>query len=341
MPENGKPVRIAVDAMGGDYAPEEIVKGAVLASEQGGMEVILVGSKDAIEAHLPQRGISHLPIRYVEASDVITNEEDPAFAIYRKPNASIVVASKLVKSGEADAVVSAGSTGAMAISTIRFIGTIESITRPAIGSPIDVLAPRTILIDCGANVDCKPHQLLSFGIAGSVYAKKLLNIDNPTVALLNVGSEEGKGNEAIKDSYPLFQKSGLNFIGFVEGDDVLSERANVVVCDGFVGNILMKFYESIGPYAGAYIKKRYKTFRMLGLGRRLFKNIFSLTSMSETASIGGGLLWGIDGIAMVMHGNVKARQVVKTMVRARDTVHADVVNYLKSEITRINREQSL
>ena len=336
MSETGKTVRIAVDAMGGDYAPEEIVKGAVLAAEQEGIEVILVGAKDAMEAQLSRYDTSRLPIRYVEASEVIKEGESPAFAVYRKPNASIVVASKMLKSGEADALVSAGSTGAMATSAIQFIGMVEGITRPAIGNPVDVLAPNTILIDCGANVDCKPHQLLSFGIAGSVYAKKLLNIESPTVALLNVGVEEDKGNEAVKESYPLFQKSGLNFIGFIEGNDVLSERANVVVCDGFVGNILMKFYESIGPYAGDYIKNKYKGFGAIGPAKKLFKSVFSLTKMSETGSIGGGLLWGIDGIAMVMHGNVMAPQVVETMVRARDTVNADVVSYLKAEMARIN-----
>lgn len=336
MLETGKTVTIAVDAMGGDYAPEEIVKGAVLAAEQEGIEIVLVGTKDVMEAQLSRYDTSHLPIRYVEASEVIKEGESPAFAIYRKPNASIVVASKMLKSGEADALVSAGSTGAMAASAIQFIGMIEGITRPAIGNPVDVLAPNTILIDCGANVDCKPHQLLSFGVAGSVYAKKLLDIESPTVALLNVGVEEGKGNEAVKESYPLFQKSGLNFIGFIEGNDILSERANVVVCDGFVGNILMKFYESMGPYAGDYIKKKFKGFGAIGPAKKLFKSVFSLTKMSETESIGGGLLWGIDGIAMVMHGNVMAPQVVKTIVRARDTVNADIVSYLKAEMARIN-----
>ncbi|MCD6358668.1 MAG: phosphate acyltransferase PlsX [Dehalococcoidia bacterium] len=335
--ENDKPIRIAVDAMGGDFAPAEIVKGAVLAAEHKGIEIILVGIKKEIVKYLPQKDTSHLPIRYVEASQLITNEENPAFAIYRKPDASIVVASKLVKSGEADAVISAGSTGAMATSAIQFIGKIEGISRPAIGSPIDVLAPNTILIDCGANVDCKPHQLLSFGIAGSVYSKKLLNIGNPKVALLNIGSELGKGNQAIKASYPLFEKSNLNFIGFVEGNDILCGRADVVVCDGFVGNILMKFYESIGPRAEEYLKVKIKgKIPMIGPVKKLFKDVFSLTQMSQTTSIGGGLLWGVNGIAMVMHGNIKAEQAARTIVRARDTVNADVVNYLKEEMTKIN-----
>lgn len=337
MSETDKFVRIAIDAMGGDFAPEEIIKGAILAAKQGGIEIILVGTKEASDKYLPKKEASSLPIRFVEANELITNEENPAFAIYRKPDASIVVASKLVKSGEADAVVSAGSTGAMATSAVQFIGKIEGITRPAIGSPMDVLAPNTILIDCGANVDCKPHQLLSFGIAGSVYSKKLLNIENPKVALLNIGSELGKGNQTIKESCPLFEKSNLNFIGFVEGDDILSGRADVIVCDGFVGNVLMKFYESIGPRAGEYMKAKIKgKMPMIGPVKKLFKDIFSLTQMSQTTSIGGGLLWGVDGIAMVMHGNVKAEQAARTIVRARDTVRANVVDYLKAEMAKIN-----
>ncbi len=329
-----KPVRIALDAMGGDFAPAEIVKGALLAAAQGGMEIILVGA-GSIKELLPRANGTPLPLRHVVATDVVREGENPAFAALRKPDASIAVAARMVKAGEADAVVTAGPTGALVASAIHYIGVIPGLSRPALGNPIDAIAPHTILIDCGANLDCKPHQLLSFGIAGSVYAKKLLHIENPTVALLNVGGEEGKGSEAIKAAYPLFQKSGLNFIGSIEGNEILSERANVVVCDGFVGNIFLKFYESIGPRASVYVKERLGIFGKLGPAKKLSRQIFSLTSMTETASIGAGLLWGVDGIAMKIHGNAHAPQVAKTLVRARDTVNADVVTYLKAEMAKI------
>ena len=338
MSSNGKVVRIAVDAMGGDFAPREIIKGAVQAAEQGNIEILLVGLPDVIQAELSlYDNAANLPIHIIPAHDVIEESENPAFAVYRKPDASIVVASKLVKSGDADALVGAGATGAYSISAIRFIGTIEGISRPALGATIDVLAPSTILIDCGANVDCKPHQLLSFGIAGAVYAKKLLNIDNPTVALLNVGTEPGKGNQLVKETYPLFQKSGLNFIGFIESSDILNEKANVVVCDGFVGNVLIKFYESIGHYVSAYVKEKFGSSGTFSPAKKLLKQTFSLTSMPDIVRTGGGLLWGIDGIAMKMHGNVTATQVFRTLLKTRDTINADVINYLKVEIAKMNQ----
>ena len=329
-----KPVKIALDAMGGDFAPEEIVKGALLAIEQGDIEIILVGT-DAIKEMLPRGSSSLKAIRHVTASDKITEGENAAFAVRRKQNASIVAAAKMVKTGEADALVSAGPTGALVASSICYIGMIEGMPRPALGNPVDALAPHTILIDCGANLNCNPQQLLSFGIAGSVYAQKLLNIDHPAVGLLNVGAEEGKGSEVIKEAYQLLKKSGLNFIGSIEGNEILSGRANVVVCDGFVGNIFLKFYEGIGPRASIYVKKRLGILGKLGPTQKVTKEIFSLTSMTETASIGAGLLWGVDGVAMKIHGNAKAPQVAKTLVRARDTVNADVVTYLKSEMAKI------
>lgn len=334
MSLNEKPVKIALDAMGGDFAPKEIIKGALLAVEQGGMEITLVGN-DNVKNLLSTENGAHPAIHYVAATEVIEEREPPAFAVLRKPDASLVVAAQMVKSRTADALVSAGPTGALVASAVKCIGMIEGLQRPALGNPIDAIAPHTILIDCGANLDCKPQQLLSFGIAGSVYARKLLNIENPTVALLNVGGEEGKGGSIMKEAYQLLQDSGLNFIGSIEGNEVLSERANVVVCDGFVGNILLKFYESIGPRASAYVKKKLGILGNLGPAKKMSRQIFSLTNMTETASIGAGLLWGVDGIAMKIHGNAKAPQVAITLVRARDTVRADVVTYLKAEMAKI------
>jgi glycerol-3-phosphate acyltransferase PlsX len=337
MSRNRKAVRVAVDAMGGDYAPQEIVKGAILALKEGGLEIGLVGAPDIIETELTKHDIHHLPLRSIRADEVIEEDEHPAFAVYRKPNASIVVATKMLKSGEADAVVSAGATGATVVSATQFVGTIKGMDRPTIGGPITGFAHDTVMMDCGANVDCRPHQLLSFAAVGVIYARKFFHIDNPKVALLNVGAEEGKGNELVRESYPLLQKSGLNFIGNIEGYDVLSGKANVIVCDGFVGNILSKFYESMGDYAGQWIRKKWKKYPLSDFGEKLINELSSLTKMSQEESMGGALLWGIDGVVMGMHGNSQAPQVAKMILKAKDVVNADVVGSLKVEMARISK----
>ena len=335
MPATNQVVRIAVDAMGGDYGSGEIVEGAVLAAkENNDLDIALVGSRDIIESELARYN-THLPISCIEADGFVTEGEHPALTIRRKPNASVVVAANMVKAGEVDAMISGGPTGATAASAIRSLGLIAGIERPAIGGAFETLAPNTVLMDCGVNVDCKPHHFLAFAIMGSVYAKQLLNIANPTVALLSTGAEEGKGSELVRESYSLLRDSGLNFIGNIEGNDILSGRANVVVCDGFTGNVILKFYESIGYYAGEWLKKRLKGFPKVGLARKLFTSFTSLTRVTEGESIGSGLLWGIDGIVFVMHGSSKAPQVARTIAKAREAVKADLVVSIKSEIARI------
>jgi len=189
MVRTNQRVRVAVDAMGGDYAPVEIVKGAVLAAEKNDLEVVLVGPTDIVEAELAKYGASRLPIRCVRADEFIKEGENPALAVRRKPNASIAVAARMVKAGEADGLVSAGPTGAMVSAAIQYLGMIEGIERPVLGGDIFDPAPNTVLFDCGVNIDCKPYHLLTFAVIGSVYCKKLLNVANPTVGLLNIGAE--------------------------------------------------------------------------------------------------------------------------------------------------------
>jgi glycerol-3-phosphate acyltransferase PlsX len=335
MPETNQVVRIAVDAMGGDYASGEIVRGAVLAAEENDdVDIALVGCRDTIESELAKHN-THLPISCIEADGLVTEGEHPALTIRRKPNASVAVAANLVKSGEVEAMISGGPTGATAASAIRSLGLIPGIERPAVGGTFETLAPNTVLMDCGVNVDCKPHHFLAFAIMGSVYAKQLLNIANPTVALLSTGAEEGKGSELVRESYSLLRDSGLNFIGNIEGNELLSGRANVIVCDGFTGNVILKFYESIGYYAGEWLKKRLKGFPKVGPARKLFTSFTSLTSVTEGESIGSGLLWGIDGIVFVMHGGSKAPQVARTISKAREAVKVDLVASIKSELARI------
>ncbi|MCX6000658.1 MAG: hypothetical protein NTU41_14040, partial [Chloroflexi bacterium] len=243
---SGRLVRVAVDAMGGDHAPTEVVKGAVQAARDLQVEVFLTGPIKIIEEEVSKLDTANLPVHLVDAKDVIKDGEHPIIAVMRKPNSSLAVATRLVKDGKADAVMSAGSTGALIVSAYQYLGTLPGVDRPIIGGPFIQLAPATFVLDMGANVGCQAAHMLNFAVTGSVFVKKFLGIAEPTVGLLNVGVEEGKGNEVVKEAYALLKESGLNFIGSVEGMDIPLGRANVIVCDGFVGNILLKFSEGLG-----------------------------------------------------------------------------------------------
>lgn len=341
MPEVSKRTRIAVDAMGGDHAPEEIVKGAIQAAQKDHVEIVLVGLMDVLEKELGKYHSSRsLPVRCVAASDVIKENEPPSLAIRRKSNCSIAVATKLVKAGEADAVVGAGSSGAVAVSAIQYLGMVEGMERPAICVPLSSFAPNVLLVDFGANVDCKPYQLLAFAVAGTVYARKIFNIANPAVGLLSTGSEKNKGNEVVRETYPLLEKSDLNFIGNIEGNDILSGRANVIVCDGFVGNIIIKFYESIGKYAMNWLKRKGNGHPLVSSVARLsFNKIFPVSKLSyESEDMGGGILWGIDGVVRIAHGASRAPHIAHAIASASNAVETDLVGSLKSELAKLKKE---
>jgi len=340
MTEANQRIRIAIDAMGGDYAPGEIVKGAVAAAEKDDIEVILVGPINTVEAELAKYDASGLPIHCVKADDFIKEEEHPALAVRRKPNSSIAVAIKLVKAGEADALVAATATGAIVTSAIQFLGMIDGIDRPVLGGPLSSIAPNTVIMDLGVNVDCKPEHLLNFAIIGSVYARLFMNIANPTVALLNIGKEEGKGNQLARETYPLLQKSGLNFIGNVEGNGILTGQANVIVCDAFVGNTIFKFMEGGAGIIGNYFESKAKSYPLLShLLKGKVKDLVASLSLPDSA--GGGLIWGVDGIVMKIHGHSRAPDVTIKIAQAKMVVERDVVSCLKSELAKIRKHINL
>ena len=339
MAQNGR-VRVAIDAMGGDYAPEEIVKGAVLAAQKGDIEIFLVGPTSILEKELARyKFVNGSSIHVVKASAVIKENESPVVVVRNKPDYSVVVAAKMVKSGEADALVSAGSSAATAVSAIQFIGMVEGVCRPAIVGSLGSFAPNTVMVDLGANVDCKPHQLLNFAIAGSVYAKKFLNITDPKIALLSTGSEEGKGNEAVREAYSLLKNSGLNFVGNIEGNGILSGKANVIVCDGFAGNVLLKFYESIADHARDWTEQKLKKYPLSGiLVNLLFNKLFPTTKIStEAEKRGGGILWGVDGVVRIAHGASQAPRIAGAIESAKEAVKAGVIEVLKSELAKFNQ----
>ena len=340
MTKTNQRVRVAIDAMGGDYAPEEIVKGAVAAAEKDDIEVILVGPTDRVKPELAKYDISHLPVHHVNAKDFIQEGKHPALAVRRKPNSSIAIATKMVKAGEADGLLGATATGALVISAMRFLGMIDGVERPVIGSVLSSIAPKTAIFDLGANTDCKPYHLVTFAIIGSVYARIFLDVANPTVALLNIGKEEDKGNRLVQETYPLLEESGLNFIGSVEGNDILSGQANVIVCDGFVGNAILKLSESGVVIIGDYLMRKVGSYPIIG---RFLKGKIKkfMTSLSLPNSISGGLIWGVDGIAFKIHGHSRASDVTDKLAQLKMAVEGDVVNCLKSELAKIRKKLNL
>ncbi len=327
-------MKIAVDAMGGDHAPAEVVKGAVLAAREHGVEIVLVGKRDVLEEEVKKVDASGLLLSIVNASDVIRDGESPVTAFQDKPDASISVAIRMVKGGEADSVVSMGSTGAVLVSAMEILGKLDGVRRPSAGGFICNFAPKTMVFDLGPNADCRVRDLLNFAVIGSVVVRKILHIDNPTVALLSNGAEEGKGNVLVKKAYPLFKQSGLNFIGNVEGRDIPFDRANVIVCDGFSGNILLKFCEGLGEVSVEWLKKKLEGKLPAEEVASIGEELFDLTH----AVRGGGPIFGLNGMVIIGHGSSMAPQVAEAIGRARMLAEANLVMEIKQELAKIKYE---
>jgi len=331
----GHAVRIAVDAMGGDYAPTEIVKGSVQAARELGVEILLTGPKEMVESELVKVDASGLQVQVVDAPDYIKDGEHPILAVMRKPKNSVSVAALLVKSGKADAMLSAGSTGALMLSAYQHLGTLPGVDRPIIGGPFIQLAPDTFVLDMGANVGCQASHMLNFAVTGSVFVKKFLGIPEPTVGLLNVGTEEGKGNEVVKDAYSLLKESGLNFVGNVEGQAIPMGSANVIVCDGFVGNIMLKFSEGLSRGISDWLGKELA-------GRLPQQEVDAITAevrrlVGPAESAGGAPIWGIDGVAVIAHGSSKAGQIASAINEAKLAVESDFIGTLREELEKAQR----
>ena len=324
-------IRVAVDAMGGDNAPEEIVTGAVQAA-QAGIAILLVGMPERVQPILDQHNAAGLPIRLIPSEDAIEETQQPALALRRNPRASIGVATALVQRGDADAVVSMGPTGAAMVAAVQLLGMMDGIERPILGGPFLGFAPQTTLLDLGVNIDSKPAQFLDFAAIGAVFCRKYLEIPNPTVALLNVGGEEGKGNRQMKDAYFLLQNSGFNFIGNIEGHEYFNGKANVVIVDGFVGNILLKYSEGLGEALVRYLSDRLDgkvdAETMSDLSRDMMSKMSALDSF-------GGPMWGINGVSIVGHGRGRAQQVQAAIETARMIVRRDVIPAIREELARV------
>lgn len=326
-------MRIAVDAMGGDHAPEEIVAGAVQAAREfKKLEIVLVGSTNLLSSLFSKNSLPE-NLSWRDAKEVITMHEPPALALRQKKEASIVVATQLVKLGEADALVSAGSTGAQMAAALLFLGRIKGIHRPAIATLIPTLQGLKVLLDAGANMDCKPQQLLQFAQMGSVYAERILGIPSPRVGLLNVGVEENKGNELTFSAYQLLKSSPLNFAGNVEARDIFEGKTDVIVCDGFVGNIVLKFGEGLAITALKMLKKELGERILAKLGGFLVSSALSdLIKVLDYSEYGGAPLLGVKGISIVCHGSSKAKAIKNAVSMAVSCVEKKFVQQISEAI---------
>ena len=323
---------IAVDAMGGDDSPAQPVRGAVLAARRHGYRLLVVGATDNVRAELERLDTRGLNVEVVGAEGVVAEGESPLRALQAKPRASVAVAADLVRSGQAQAMVSMGSTGATMAAAVLALGTFPGLDRPALGGPFIALAPRTTIMDLGAQIDCRPSQLLSFGALGSTFARLFLHISAPRVALLSVGSEESKGNRQVQDAFPLFRTSGLNFIGNIEGHDLFLDRADVVVCDGFVGNILLKFTEGLAAAAA----------RLLGsaLGDHA-PTASQLQGLAASAEAAGGPLFGVNGTVVIGHGRSSADGVAGAIHRAAEVVRSGLVQAMREDLAQVRRQANV
>jgi len=328
---SNKRVRIALDAMGGDHGPSETVKGAVVAARKGDVEVFLVGDRAAVIAELERQDAEGLPIHIVTSDAKISDDEHPVTGLRRKPQASILVAMRLLRDGDADALVTMGSTGAAMASASLELGLMQGLERPALGGAFMGLAPHTVLIDLGSNIDCRPSQLLSFGILGSVFSARFLDVANPRVALLSVGTEASKGNRLVKESQELFRKSGLNFVGSVEGMDLFSDKADVIVCDGFVGNIVLKFAEGMAKALFDHVMERIPRFLAVRTLTPLASKMWDLAALSMKT---GAPLFGVNGVVVVGHGASRADVVAGSIATARLCVERRLVEGMQEGLAR-------
>jgi glycerol-3-phosphate acyltransferase PlsX len=325
-------VKIAVDAMGGDDAPFSAVKGALDACEAFAVEIILVGDEAAIKAALSAYGKTPPAISIVHTPTRIEMGESP-LNVRRKKDASICVATEKVKSGEAVAVISAGNSGASMAAAFFILGPIPGIDRPAIATMLPTLKGTAILIDAGANVDCKPKHLAAFAVMGDVYARDVLGIAKPKVGLLNIGEEDSKGNELTKEAFLLLKSAPVHFIGNVEGKELYAGDADVVVCDGFVGNIVLKVSEGLAETITQFLKKEIMSSTLGKLGGLLLKPAFRrFKTKIDYAEYGGAPLLGVNGISIISHGRSSPKAIKNAIRVAKESFEKGVNRHIQEEI---------
>lgn len=334
-------MKIAVDAMGGDNAPRAVVEGALSASKKYGVELYLVGLKNEIEKYISEENKNNSNVNIVEASEIINVNESPVNAIKQKKNSSMVVGLKLVKEGQCDAFVSAGSTGAFLAGALLKVGRVKGIARPALSPLIPTIKGNCMILDAGANVDCKPKNLQQFAVMGSIYMEKVMGIKKPRVGLLNIGTEESKGNELTKESYELIRQTNVNFVGNVEARDIIDGVCDVCVCDGFAGNILLKSTEGVAMAIFKLLKEEFLKSFKTKLGAVLLKDsLKSFKKRFDYTEVGGAPFLGIDGIMIKAHGSSDAKAISNAMRQAKLLYDNGCIDTIRNEINKLGAEGS-
>lgn len=324
---------VAIDAMGGDDAPAAIVEGAVMAARDFGIQILLVGLEDKIKEELSRYSLDGLSIRTQHASEIVEMTDSPSRALRQKRDSSIRVAIEALRSGKADAMVSAGNTGAVLATSTVILRPLPGIDRPAIAVLLPTAKGPVVLLDAGANVDCKAELLFQFGIMGHVYARHQLSKSRPAVGLLSIGEEDTKGNEITKEAFQMLKKSPINFIGNVEAKEVYRGYADVVVCDGFTGNIALKISESLAEMIEISLRNMFLSNLRTKLAYKLMEPYFrSFKKKLDPTEYGGALLLGINGICIISHGSSSAKAIKNAIKQAEESIINKVNLHIQEDL---------
>jgi len=328
-------MRLALDAMGGDYAPEVTVSGAVEAARITRSEIVLVGREDILKTELAKHRATGLNISIHHASEAIGMDEMPAQAVRQKKDSSVGVAARLVADGKADAMVSAGNSGAAMAAALLYMRRLPGVSRPAIATMFPTITGMCALLDVGANVDCKPRHLLQFALMGKVYMKEIFGLENPRVGLLSIGEEENKGNELSLATFELLKKTDINFVGNIEGRDMPKGKADVAVCDGFVGNIVLKFGEGVAEMMLKLVKSELKAHPIAWFSLPfLWAALKDLRKKVDYTEHGGAPLLGVDGVCIISHGSSNAKAIKNALLVAERFAEKNVNNEIASELAK-------
>jgi len=333
---------VVVDGMGGDFSPNAVVEGCIAAIKEYDIDILITGPEDLIREELKKHTYDNNKIKIVNATEIINTNEHPVTAVKRKKDSSLVKALNLVKTGDADAIISAGSTGAFLVGCTLIVGRIKGIDRPALAPVMPGKKMPFMIIDCGANSECKPNYLLQFGLMGKIYFENILNVVNPSVGLVNIGTEEEKGNELSKAAYKLLKEANLNFVGNVEAREIPTGEVNVLVCDGFTGNVILKLYEGTVANIFDLLKTSIMASFRTKIGGMLLKPVFKKFKKDfDYKEYGGAAFLGVNGICIKAHGSSDAKAFKNAIKQATIFYENNVVEKLKLEIEKLSVKEKI